>query len=240
MPPSVQDLGNIRALAFDLDNTLWEVEPVLLRAEERLLEWLREHWPRIPERFSLEDMRVARRQLALDEPERAHDFNYLRTESMARHARECGYAESVGTSAFEVFFAARNEVEAFADVRPALTRLRERYVLATLSNGNADLAQIGLAHLFAASLNACAVGCAKPDRRAFDALVSSLSIRASEIAYVGDDPWIDVEGARLAGLRTVWMNRVDAEWPATLAPPELVVRECGELLSVLTEGDTRA
>jgi putative hydrolase of the HAD superfamily len=231
----MQDLGNIRALAFDLDNTLWEVEPVLVRAEQRLIEWLRTHWPKIPERFSLEQMRAARRQLALEQPERAHDFNYLRTSTMSRHASACGYAESVGEQAFEVFFTARNELETFPDVRPALARLRTRYVLATLSNGNADLARIGLAELFELSLNSCAVGCAKPDRRAFLALADALSLPAGEIAYVGDDPYIDVEGARTCGLRAIWMNRVGAAWPEALAPPELTVCDCDELARELID-----
>lgn len=223
----------IRALAFDLDNTLWEVEPVLLLAEQRVLEWLRTHWPRIPERFSQEDMRVARRRLALEEPQRAHDFNYLRTASMARHARECGYAESVAEQAFEIFFAARNEVETYPDVQPALARLRSHYRLATLSNGNADLTRIGLARYFTLSLNACAVGCAKPDRRAFEALAAALALQPHEIAYVGDDPYIDVEGARACGLRAIWMDRTGAEWPGALREPDLSVRDCDQLVRAL-------
>jgi FMN hydrolase / 5-amino-6-(5-phospho-D-ribitylamino)uracil phosphatase len=227
-------LTDIRALAFDLDNTLWEVEPVLVRAEQRLIEWLRANWPRIPERFSLEEMRAARRQLALDQPERAHDFNYLRTASMARHARDCGYEETVGAEAFEVFFSARNEVDVYQDVRGALERLAKRFSLATLSNGNADLERIGLAELFSVSLNACAVGCAKPDPRSFQALVRALSVPAQEVAYVGDDPYIDIEGARRCGLRAIWMNRQGVTWPETLRPPDVTVADCTELAELLT------
>lgn len=225
----------IRALAFDLDNTLWDVEPVIVRAEQRLLEWLHVHWPRIPERFSLEEMRAARARLAREQPAQAHDFNYLRTESMARHACDCGYERSVGDAAFEVFFAARNDLETFPDVRPALTRLRPHYVLATLSNGNADLGRIGLSGLFTVSLNSRAVGVAKPDRRAFEALAGALELAPGEVAYVGDDPYIDVEGARSAGLRAIWMNRINAVWPETIAPAELTVRDCAELAAALLD-----
>ena len=38
-------LSNVRAVAFDLDNTLWDVEPVIARAEIRLHDWLRQNWP---------------------------------------------------------------------------------------------------------------------------------------------------------------------------------------------------
>lgn len=225
----MQTLSHVRALAFDLDNTLWEVEPVLRRAEQQVNAWLRAHWPKIPERFTPEDMRAARHQLALDEPQRAHDFTWLRIASMARHARECGYEETVGEQAFEIFFTARNEVQTFPDVRPGLTRLASRYALAALSNGNADLVRIGLGDLFAVTLNACAVGCAKPDRRAFEALAAALALPPGQIAYVGDDPWIDVEGARAVGMRTVWMRRRDEDWPSGLAAPDLAVADCAEL-----------
>ena len=62
------------------------------------------------------------------------------------------------------------QLEPFAEVIPALDKLKTRFRLATLSNGNADLGTIGLAHHFEVSLHAAALGCAKPDARAYDAL----------------------------------------------------------------------
>ena len=37
---------NIRALTFDLDDTLWDNRPVLRAAEQSLYDWLAEHYPR--------------------------------------------------------------------------------------------------------------------------------------------------------------------------------------------------
>src|SRR6185437_9502040 len=111
-------LGDLRAVAFDLDNTLWDVGPVLVRAEQSLHQWLREHCPRITERVSIEEMRAARERLASSEPHNAHDFTYLRITALAAHARECGYEEEMAERAFEVFFAARNELQPYADVQP--------------------------------------------------------------------------------------------------------------------------
>src|SRR3954447_21477922 len=105
--------NQIRAVAFDLDNTLWDVDPVIARAEQRWMEWLRRNCPRIPARLTLEDMRAARMELAAREPHNAHDMTYLRIASLAQHARECGYDESVAEAAFEVFFTARNELDLF-------------------------------------------------------------------------------------------------------------------------------
>lgn len=222
-------LETLRALAFDLDNTLWEVEPVIARAEERWLQWLRENCPRIPERLSLEDMRRARLELAQREPHKAHDMTYLRIASLAAHAREHGYAEEIAEQAFEVFIAARNTLNPYEDVRTGLTRLRKRFTLGSLSNGNADLARIGLDDLFAVSLSARDVGAAKPDRRCFEQLLACLHLCAEQVLYVGDDPELDVAAARAAGLRTGWMNRTGLAWPATLAPADVNVVNCIDL-----------
>ncbi|MGH8319917.1 MAG: HAD family hydrolase [Steroidobacteraceae bacterium] len=224
---------DIRAVAFDLDNTLWDVGPVILRAEQRLQEWLREHCPRITERVSIEEMRAARERLARLEPHNAHDFTYLRITALAAQARECGYEDEVAERAFEVFFAARNALQPYADVQPALQRLRTRYTLASLSNGNADLELIGLASLFSISLNARQIGAAKPHPRCFRQLVSDLRLEPRNILYVGDDPFLDVEAARAAGLRTVWMNRSHAPWPASLEPADLEIADCLQLAELL-------
>ncbi|HYL04227.1 MAG TPA: HAD-IA family hydrolase [Steroidobacteraceae bacterium] len=224
---------DVRAIAFDLDNTLWDVEPVLARAETRLLEWLHEHCPRIPEQVSLEDMASARAQLALDEPHHAHDVTYLRVTALARHARECGYHEDLAARAFEVFLAARCEVAVLPDVRPGLERLRRRFTLASLSNGNADLERIGLQAAFTVSLNAQQIGAGKPDRRCFERLASELGMAPAHILYVGDEPVLDVTAACAAGCRAAWMNRRGAPWPEGLAPPELTVSDCRDLASRL-------
>jgi FMN hydrolase / 5-amino-6-(5-phospho-D-ribitylamino)uracil phosphatase len=225
--------NEIRAVAFDLDNTLWDVDPVLARAEQLWMAWLHEHCPRITERLSLEDMRAARMALAVREPHNAHDMTYLRIASLADHARECGYDASVAGEAFEIFIAARNEIDLFADVLPGLARLRSRYALATLSNGNADLGRIGLADSFSVSLNAQGVGAAKPDRRCFDRLVADLHLESWQVIYVGDDPLLDVEAARAAGLLTGWMNRTGQVWPATVQPADINIADCIELATRL-------
>jgi len=49
-----------------------------------------------------------------------------------------------------------------------------------------------------------------------------LGVAPGEILHVGDDPVLDVAGAREAGLRTAWINRERVAWPEALgAAPEL-------------------
>ncbi|HEX5161598.1 MAG TPA: HAD family hydrolase [Steroidobacteraceae bacterium] len=224
--------GPVRAICFDLDNTLWDVEPVLARAERILADWLAARYPKIPERYSSEDFFAMRQALLLERPDMAHDFTFLRRETLARLAESVGYDRGLAHEAFAAWHAARNQCVPFVEVLPALGKLGQRFRLATLSNGNADLGTIGIAHHFEVTLHAAALGCAKPDARAYLALADALTLEPGEILFVGDDPHADVVGPRNAGMRTAWMNRGAGAWPADLHPADHVVADLEELVAL--------
>jgi putative hydrolase of the HAD superfamily len=226
--------GVIRAVCFDLDNTLWDIEPVLERAERILADWMRGRYPRIPERFTPADIRAARATLMREMPHQAHDLTWLSLENLARLAESVGYERDMAREAFEVWHAARNLCVPFDDVLPSLEKLKARYRLATLSNGNADLCKMGIAHHFEVRLHASALGCAKPDARAYGALAEALTLNPAEILFVGDEPQADVAGPRSVGMQTVWVNRSGHAWPAELQAADHVVADLHELVTLLT------
>ncbi|MCC6171624.1 MAG: HAD family hydrolase [Gammaproteobacteria bacterium] len=225
-------LDGLQVLCFDLDDTFWELRRVLERAEQRVAAFFAARYPRLA-RHARSDLLAARLALAREQPQRAHDLTWLRTETIRRLAVADGYPDGVGAEAFEVFIAARNEVDLFPDVRPALDRLAARYTLATFSNGNADLGRIGLAPLFAVSLNAESVGVPKPHPDAFAAVARRLDCEPGRMLYVGDDPQADVAGARAAGLRTAWINRHGASWPDAHPPADLEIVDLQHLEAAL-------
>jgi putative hydrolase of the HAD superfamily len=227
-------LGAVSAICFDLDNTLWDVEPVLMRAERILTDWLKLRYPRIPERFSTSDIFEMRASLLREQPQQAHDLSWLRRETIARLGEAVGYEREMAHEAFALWHAARNQLEPFADVVPALETLKRRYRLATLSNGNADLAKIGLAHHFEVTLSAGALGCAKPDARAYARLADVLTLKPAEILFVGDEPHADVVGPRTAGMQTVWVNRGGVVWPDALPAADACITGLDGLVTLLS------
>lgn len=226
-------LGHVRALIFDLDDTLWPVGPVIRRAEETLHAYLAEHYPRIVALRNLDAMRELRARMVHEYPHKRHDFTFLRLEALRIHAREAGYPESLAEEAFAVFYRARNEVQLYEDVRPTLAQLRSRVRLFALSNGNADLVAVGLGGVFEHALAARDAGFLKPDPRIFHQLLEAAGVAPAEAAYVGDDPEADVQGARGAGLTAVWVNRDGAEWTHASPPPTLTIRTLGDLPTLL-------
>ena len=219
-----------RVISLDLDDTLWPVAPVIAAAEAALHDWLTERYPRALHGHSFDTMRALRVRIAAQFPEQSHDLTFLRRRALASQFIAAGYPESACEEALEVFLAARNRVEFFDDVRPALERLRARYRLFALSNGNADLERCGIGELFDGHVSAIVAGAAKPDARIFQTLRDMTGVAASEILHVGDDPITDVVGARQAGMQTAWLNRDARSWPVALAPPERTISTLAEIL----------
>jgi putative hydrolase of the HAD superfamily len=226
-------MRDVQAVIFDLDDTLWEVGPVIVRAEHVMLDFLAERYPRVLELHTLDSMRDVRARMALEHPAMRHDFTWLRLESLRRHAREAGYPEAMAEEVFAVFYRARNEVTLYDDVLPALERLHRRYRLFAISNGNADLAAIGLARFFEHAVAARDAGVLKPDPRIFALLLQRAGVVAERALHAGDDVVADVEGARRAGITPVWVNRDGAGWPAAASPQPLTVRSLAELATLL-------
>ena len=224
----------VRAITLDLDDTLWEIDPVIRRAESILWEWIRAHYPRIPETFTLDDVAVLRESVVEKYwHEKKHDFRFLRKKVLAMLAAEAGYKTDMVEPAFAVFDAARNEVELFPDVVPQLELLYSEYRIIAVTNGNANLETIGISHLFHDIVSASDVGAAKPDPQIFEVAIRKSGVRPEEILHVGDHPLTDIDGGRQAGLRTAWFNRNGAAWPDDLDAPDVIVSTITEVRDLL-------
>ena len=218
--PDGQGLQDIRAITLDLDDTLWAIGPVIRRAEQCLHDWYAEHYPRIVEQFDIPSMRALRDEVIAEYPGRNHDLTFIRCAVIEKLGAAAGYSDFPIDTAFAVFDDARNDVELFDDVRPALEALGRRYRLIALTNGNADLGKIGIDAWFDDCVSARSAGAAKPAAQIFHAAVAAAGVDPGQTLHVGDDPHLDVDGARKAGLRAIWVNRDDKPWPDALSAPD--------------------
>lgn len=225
------------ALSFDLDDTLWPIAPVMGRAEQALDAWMKLHCPEAHVAWPIERMRGLRDQVWMEHPDLQHDFTSTRIISLRRALLPLGYGEQHVEGAFEAFFAARNQVELFPEVRGALERLAQRHVLIAISNGNADLKRIGLADLFRFSVHAREHGKAKPSRCIFDAASTRLGVAAAEVLHIGDHPEQDVQAALDAGMAAVWLDRGLSVWPEVPVVAAPRMRDLNELEQWIAHAD---
>jgi putative hydrolase of the HAD superfamily len=221
-------LALVTALTLDLDDTLWPVRPALVTAEQVLADWLRTHAPATASGLGRGGMLALRAQVASERPDWAHDLTAIRMETIRRALRLHGDDPALAETAFEVFFEARHQVTLYEDVRPALARLATRYRLIAVSNGNADIARVGLGEFFAGSVSARAHGIAKPAASIFHAACAAAAAAPHRVLHLGDDPALDVDGALAAGLQAGWICRPDGAY-ADATPRERAHR-FGDLL----------
>ena len=128
----------------------------------------------------------------------------------------------------------------FPEVPDAMRTLARHARIAVVANADHDCLMRCLNHnglRFDVIVDSETARCYKPDPRIFRRACDALSVPASEAVMVGDTPETDIQGARQAGLRAVWLNRDYRDWPGNLARPDAVIDELRQLLGCLRHLD---
>ena len=209
-------MNDIRTITLDLDDTLWPTMQTIVEAERQLFRWLEENTPELARQHSIESLRAHRRELALANPGIAHDMNLTRELHLRELFAGLGYDTALAGAAVEHFQQHRNRVFPYEDVRPVLERLREEFILVSVTNGTSEVEKTPLAGIFHHSFNAVDAGRAKPHPAIFELLIDRTGAVPREVLHVGDDPARDIAPARELGLVTAWINRHGQEWPEPL------------------------
>lgn len=231
---------SLRIITFDLDDTLWDVRPALIRAEQDTRAWLAQHVPDMAAKFDAHALHAVRNELVAADPSIAHQLSRVRRDTYCEAMRRTGYSERdagrLADAAFKVFLDGRNAIEPFEGVPELLAELSARYVLGALSNGNADLSRLAIGRHFAFHFSAEQVGAAKPHPAMFDAALTHTDAEPIAMLHVGDNPEHDILGAGNAGVRSVWVNPHGADYPAHLEiTPVAVIPHVLDLRKVLAE-----
>ena len=227
------DLSKIRAIGLDLDDTLWPIWPTIARAEAQLTQWLSDCAPGAAQVFSDPLARLdLRNHVAGSRPDLVHDMSAMRRECIRLALHRAGEDTRLAEPAFEVFFEHRMRVDLFADALPALQFIASRFPVVAISNGNADVARVGIGQHFAACISAHQLGVGKPDTRIFHAAAAAVGVAPEAMLHVGDDPALDVLGGLNAGMQTIWVNRTEHAWTHA-ETPHASVSDLGQLCRLL-------
>ena len=198
---------SIRLITFDLDNTLWDSIEVLERATFQLNSWLEENQP---EYLTIDDEvhREIRRELLASYPEVAYDVSASRIRHMEAAFLRLGHttkqAYSSAIEAFKVFMYWRCQVEPYPGAEELLARLKDQYLLASITNGNSDITLTSIDQYFNWHINAAIASAAKPDAAIFQfTLERAGGISPQNTVHVGDSYQDDYVGAIKAGLHAI-------------------------------------
>ena len=185
-----------RAIAFDLDDTLYPHEQFVHSGFATVAQYVAAVWG-VPADAALATLHRARQSAA-------------RGTELQALCQEQGLPDRVVPELIAVYRYHAPALWLDGTVRATLERLRrERWGLAILTNGlptvqATKLAALGLSdfidHVVYAHEHAPD---GKPAVACFAEVVRRLGVAAADTVFVGDDPVRDIDGARRAGLRTI-------------------------------------
>jgi 2-haloacid dehalogenase len=125
----------------------------------------------------------------------------------------------------------------YTEVKDALPRLKEKYLLAILSNGTPKMLKTGLertglrAH-FRWVISVDAVKLYKPSPQVYRLAQGRVRLRKNEILFVSSNSF-DVAGAKHFGFKVCWLNMSKVPLDPLGPKPELVVNSFAELVEAL-------
>lgn len=211
-------MKNIRAIGFDLFNTLIIVEPdTLVHAMKRMILSLRNNGFSIDEKSYIRDYRNA---ASIFVGQARKDGKETHNSIWVSHVFK-GYGQDIppgdkriGEAVDEYFSEFYERVSLIPNTIETLKKLKEKYTLGLLSNfthapaAREILERTGLAPLFDTILISGELGYRKPHPFVFEELAVKLGVEKKNILFTGDDPDPDINGAGSAGLNPVWFTYI--------------------------------
>lgn len=207
--------------------------PTIMHAENTSYAWLQQHRPKITQAYSVEGLRDKRKQLILKQPKLMNDLSEARRAHFRQLSDEMEYDHEWIEEGFKIFHDARQKVEFYDDVIPALKQLKQKFKLLALTNGNAVIDKVGLADYFELQISAADVSAAKPDPAMFIQAMKQMGVDANQTLHVGDHANHDIFGAREVGIRSVWVNRNNQAWTEDDFSADFEVSNLLELVNLL-------
>ena len=89
---------NIKAITFDLDDTLWPLMPVILKAEKDTNKWLIENYPGIENLLKSDEVKEIRDSLISQENKLVYQLSKLRELTLVELAIRSGYTKKESES----------------------------------------------------------------------------------------------------------------------------------------------
>jgi putative hydrolase of the HAD superfamily len=198
-------MRKLRAIAFDLDDTLYPERDYALSGFSAVATWA-EAALGMPQEQVYDELKGL-----FAAGVRRTTFNqWLEGHGLAS---ETWLAEMVNQYRQHV-----PELDPFPEVVELLRGLHGSYRLAILTQGYASgqrskIKALDVEHYFEKILILAETEREqwKPNRKAFERLLTELDLPADQVVYVGDNPEKDFFGARQVGIRTVRVRRAGAE-----------------------------
>ncbi|MFC3095311.1 HAD family hydrolase [Alteromonas sediminis] len=233
-------ITKIKAISFDLDDTLYDNHPVIMRAEQGLQTYLNQHYPHAAN-LGKEAQGAIKQHLIKQDKRLASDMGELRRQTLRAMLSSSTLSdaeiEDAVTGCFNLFYRLRSDVKINKTVYSCLSRLKEIVPIVAITNGNIDTQVTGFDDYFEFTLHASLAFPRKPYPDMFLEAARRLNCQPEEILHVGDGLINDVYGAYKAGFQTAWLavNRpMLLNNEPTIVLPHVQLDTLNELITLMT------
>jgi len=202
------------AIIFDLDDTLVPVDKPITKANDELFKFMIDKMP-LTSQIVKKRLREVMSRVTKDNPLLAHDLTEVRKEALRALVSESMASSEMDhvEEAMDLFVNARSDVlpHLYDDVLPCLELFSQCGIkMGVLTNGNANLTSCPvLGKYISITLSAGDVGAMKPSPTPFLAILQRMDCLPSRTLYVGDSFEKDVLGAKNAGIKTAYLQRLE-------------------------------
>lgn len=229
-------LPTIQAMTFDLDDTLYDNYPVIMRVEREVAAWLKAQYPQC-QQLSMGQWHQIKQQLIIDDPALVNDVTLWRWKQIVSGLSLSGYtqaqAKDAADKAMEQVQYWRNLVEVPQQAHDVLSQLAQAMPLIGITNGNVDPDKIGLSRYFCHVYRAGRDGRLKPSPDMFQLAQRKLNIHSRHILHVGDHLRSDVLGAKQSGYSACWLPYADQRLQRATTLPDVEISDLSQLLNFI-------
>jgi len=218
-------LTPIKALSFDLDDTLYSNHPIMRETEQQMLSYFNEHFPQTTEHGNNAGKafwRKHRAQALMLQPELIDDVTKLRLYSYQLAIKSLGYStaqsDSKAQAALAHFTLHRSNFSLPKKSYDLLQQLAQHFPLVAITNGNVDVDKLGLRTFFQRIYTPGNGTKRKPHDDMFTQACQHLAIKNQQLLHIGDCGSADILGALQAGCQTVWLNKYNVGKPLSVLP----------------------
>jgi 2-haloacid dehalogenase len=127
------------------------------------------------------------------------------------------------------------KLKCFPEVPEALARLKGRYKIVVLSNGDPDMLEAAKAHhriAFDRVISVAEANSFKPHVATYTKAAELVGVRMDEVLFVANHAF-DCIGAKSAGMRAAFIDRRRRPFGATPHQPDIIVKSMTELADVM-------